>query len=153
LAYLNQRDIQIEKVGEITDEIFDVVKRLVPKIGTHKPLPTRDELIALVESESSTLWVARYPDENGVIAGMLTISIYRVPTGVRSIVEDVAVDSNFRRKGIAKALMQTAIEFAREAGANGVALTSNHQREAANLLYQSLGFERRTTNAYYFRLK
>ena len=143
----------IEKVIQITDEVFDAVAQLVPEIGVHKPLPSRDELIALVESESSTLWVARYPDESDSIVGMLTISIYRVPTGVRSIVEDVAVNSNFRRKGIAKALMQTAIKFAREAGANGVSLTSNPMREAANLLYQTIGFQRRETNAYFFKLE
>jgi ribosomal protein S18 acetylase RimI-like enzyme len=144
----------IETVTVVTGEILDAVHRLIPEIGVYtKPLPSRDDLIALVQSESSTLMVARYPDENGVIAGMLTISLYRVPTGIRSIVEDVAVVSNYRRRGIAKALMQTAIEFARAAGANGVALTSGPKREAANSLYQALGFERRETNSYILKLK
>ena len=143
----------IEKVNQITDEILEAIHRLIPEIGTHKPLPTRDELVALVESESSTLWVARHPDHAGPIVGMLTISIYRVPTGVRSIVEDVAVDSTHRRKGIARALMETAIEFTRAAGANGVSLTSNPKRAAANLLYQSMGFERRETNSYLYTIK
>jgi len=144
--------MHIEKIANITDEVFEAVKRLVPEIGTHKPLPTREELTTLVRSEASTLWIARYPDQAGPIAGMLTISLYRVPTGVRSIVEDVAVDSNFRRLGIAKALMQAAIEFARAAGANNVALTSHPKRQAANQLYQSIGFERRETNSYTYRL-
>ncbi len=143
--------MEIEKVSTVTDEVMDAVLRLVPDLGAHKAPPTREELTALVESDSSTLWVARYPDRTGQIAGMLTITIYRVPTGLRSIVEDVAVDPVFRRKGIAKALMLAAIEYARQAGANGVALTSNPKREAANLLYQSLGFARRETNAYFFR--
>jgi GNAT superfamily N-acetyltransferase len=143
----------IEKIPEITDEIFEAIRRLVLEIGTHKPLPTRDELTALVGSESSTLWVARYPDRNSGIVGMFTITIYRVPTGLRSIVEDVAVDSNFRRRGIARALMETAIKFAWNVGANGVALTSNPKREAANRLYQSMGFELRKTNAYFYAFK
>ena len=143
----------VEKVVEVIDEIFESVCRLVPEIGAHKPAPTYEELTALVDSEASALWIARFPDETGIIAGMLTISIYRVPTGLRSIVEDVAVDSNFRRRGIAKALMAAAIAFAREAGASSVALTSNPQRVAANLLYQSMGFERRETNAYFYKLK
>jgi ribosomal protein S18 acetylase RimI-like enzyme len=142
----------VERVLDVTDEILSAVHRLVPEIGTHKPLPTRDELTALVRSEASTLWIARYPDQSGTIAGMLTISLYRVPTGLRSIVEDVAVASNLRRKGIARALMQAAIDFARACGANGIALTSNPRREAANRLYLSLGFERRETNSYFFRL-
>jgi len=81
------------------------------------------------------------------------MNLYRVPTGVRSIVEDVAVASNYRRKGIARALMSTALEFVRAAGANGIALTSNPKRESANLLYQSMGFERRETNSYFYKIK
>jgi ribosomal protein S18 acetylase RimI-like enzyme len=144
--------MHIERVTECTGEIFAAVLRLIPYIGAHKVLPTQPEIESLLKSESSVLWVARYPDLAGTIAGMLTTAIYRVPTGLRSIVEDVVVEPNFRRLGIARALLQTAIDFARKAGANGVALTSNPKREAANLLYQSLGFERRHTNSYFYRL-
>jgi ribosomal protein S18 acetylase RimI-like enzyme len=143
----------IEKVLEVSDELFHAVNRLIPQLGLHKIALTRDELTALVKSESSTLWAARYPDATGGIAGILTLAIYRVPTGLRSIVEDVVVDENLRRRGIAEALLSIAIEFARDAGVDGVALTSNPKREAANLLYQSLGFERRETNSYFYKIK
>ena len=149
---LNLFEMYVEKVTEISDEIFDAILRLTPHLGSHKVIPTREEMVSLIKSESSTLWIAKYPDQSGTIAGILTIAIYRVPTGLRSIVEDVVVDPNFRRLGIAKALLQSAINFARDAGANGVALTSNPKREAANLLYQSLGFEQRSTNSYFYRL-
>ena len=143
----------IEKASQLTEEIFDAVRRLVPFLGTHKPIPSRADLTLLLDSGTSMLLLARFPASDSPIAGMLTISIYRVPTGVRSIVEDVVVDTAFRGKGIAKALMQSAIEIAREAGANGVALTSNPQRVEANQLYLSLGFHRRETNAYFLPLK
>ena len=143
----------IEKVSEITEEILNAVESLVPQLGAHKTPPTWDELNALVTSEASTLLIARYPDESGKIAGILTLSVYRVPTGIRSIVEDVIVDENMRRRGIAEALMLHAIGLAREAGANGVALTSNPKREAANKLYQSMGFQKRETNAYFYKLE
>ena len=145
--------MHIEKVHDVSDELLEALKRLIPELGIHKLPPTPDELLSLINSESSTLWIARYPDETGVIAGMLTRAVYQVPTGMRSIVEDVVVDPNFRRRGIAEALLHSAIEFARESGANGMALTSNPQREAANKLYQSMGFERRETNSYFFRIK
>ncbi len=145
--------MHIELVSELTDEIFESVKHLVPELGAHKPLPTREELIALINSEASKLWVARESDSLSLIIGMLTLTVYRVPTGIRSIVEDVAVDSNYRRQGIARALMEAAISFARKAGASVLTLSSNPQREAANLLYQSMGFERRNTNAYLYKLK
>ena len=143
----------IEKISELTDEIYETVCSLVPQLGTHKVIPSRDEVTALISSEASVLLVARYPDEQSEIVGMLTISIYRVPTGIRSIVEDVIVDSSMRRLGIAKRLMEAAIELARDAGANGVSLTSNSQRVEANLLYQNIGFAKRETNAYFYKLK
>ena len=67
--------------------------------------------------------------------------------------EDVVVDETARRKGIGQALVRHAIELARAAGADGVSLTSNRQREAANQLYQSMGFQLRQTNPYFYRLK
>jgi ribosomal protein S18 acetylase RimI-like enzyme len=85
--------------------------------------------------------------------GILCLTIYRVPTGLRSIIEDVIVDESARRQRIGEALVHFAIDLARAAGADGVSLTSNPQREAANQLYQSIGFELRKTNPYYYRLK
>jgi GNAT superfamily N-acetyltransferase len=145
--------MDIEVVTEVTGELHDAVQRLIPLLGFHKSKPSRDDLAALVGSDSSSLLVARFPNENSQIVGILTISIYRVPTGIRSIVEDVVVDKGYRGKGIAKALLQHAIEIARKAGANGVALTSNPKRVEANQLYLALGFEKRETNSYFFKTK
>lgn len=145
--------MHIEKVEEITEEVYKAVCKLVPQLGSHKVVPTFDELTVLVKSDASTLLVARYPELDSYIVGILTISVYRVPTGVRSIVEDVIVDDSMRRLGIARALMNGAIEIARDAGANGISLTSNSQRVAANLLYQNLGFSKRETNAYFYKLQ
>jgi ribosomal protein S18 acetylase RimI-like enzyme len=58
-----------------------------------------------------------------------------------------------RRKGIGEALMLRALDLAREAGARGLSLTSRPDREAANQLYQSMGFDLRKTNAYHYKLK
>lgn len=144
--------MHIEKASHLTPEIFEAVRRLVPLLGTHKPLPSWEDLTLLLNSSASSLLLARYPAPTSPIAGMLTLTLYRVPTGTRSIVEDVVVDTAYRNKGIAKALLRVAIEMARQAGANGVSLTSNPRRVEANQLYLSLGFHKRETNAYFFPL-
>ena len=145
--------VYIEEVSEATRELHEALQRLIPQLGSHKTPPTFGELNKLIQSESSTLLVARAPDENGSIAGILSLTIYRVPTGLRSIIEDVVVDENLRRRGIGEALVRRAIELAREAGASEVSLTSRPDRESANQLYQSMGFELRKTNPYFYRLK
>ena len=126
---------------------------MVPQLGAHKSILALGDLNALIRSESSTLLIARHSDEKSEIVGMLTLTIYRVPTGIRSIVEDVIVDEKFRRRGIAQALLSHAIHMAKDAGADGVSLTSNPGRTAANQLYQAMGFEKRETNAYFYKLQ
>ncbi len=143
----------IEIVSEVTEELHEALRRLVPQLGAHKVPPAWEELKEIIESESSTLLVARESDGSGPIEGILCITVYRVPTGLRSIIEDVVVDEKARRRGIGEALVRHAIELARAAGADGVSLTSNPQREAANQLYRAMGFQLRQTNPYFYRLK
>ena len=143
----------IGKVSEVTEELQQALQRLIPQLTAHRNPPTWEELTQLVNSESSTLLVARNTQENGEIIGMLSLILYRVPTGIRSIVEDVVVDEERRGQGIGKALLGYAIKLAGEAGADGIALTSNPRRVTANQMYQSMGFELRNTNAYFDKLK
>ena len=143
----------IGKVSDLTDKLYEALQHLIPQIGIHKTPPTREELSALLKAQGATLLIACEPDESGEIVGILSLTVYRVPTGLRSIVEDVVVDEKMRRRGIGEALVRHAIDLARDAGVNGVSLTSNPQREAANQLYQSMGFERRNTNPYFYKLK
>ena len=143
----------IGKVSAATEEIHKALQRLVPQLGAHKVPPTWEELNDLIQSEASTLLVAREPDRESPIAGILCLTVYRVPTGIRSIIEDVIVDQTMRRRGIGEGLLHHAIDLAREAGAEGISLTSNPQREAANELYRSMGFQLRQTNPYFYKLK
>lgn len=143
----------IEKIAGVSEELLAAFSRLIPQLSLEKISPTQDELTAILNSSGTSLLVARLPNEDGEIVGMLTLVIYRVPTGTRSIIEDVVVDGRHRNKGIAKAMMFRAIELAREAGADNISLTSNPKREAANLLYQRMGFQQRETNLYIYHPK
>lgn len=58
-----------------------------------------------------------------------------------AIVEDVCVDDQLHRRGIGRAMMQFAMEFARERGCYKLSLSSNASRERAHTFYRSLGFE------------
>lgn len=142
--------MQIEFVIKADEELWQAFQRLVPQLTNNNPSPSLNDLDALVRDSSSTLMIAR--NEKNVIVGALTLTIYRVPTGIRSIIEDVIVDSSARGQGVGEALMNRAIELAREKGAKNISLTSNPMREAANRLYLRVGFEKRQTNAYQIKL-
>jgi ribosomal protein S18 acetylase RimI-like enzyme len=87
-----------------------------------------------------------------VIAGSLTLAVFRIPTGVRAWIEDVVVDGSARGHGVGEALNKAALDEARLRGAVTVDLTSRPSREAANRLYQRLGFVARETNVYRYTL-
>jgi ribosomal protein S18 acetylase RimI-like enzyme len=139
---------QIEIATQASDELMEAMARLVPQLTVRQP-PSHDELLALIRSESSTLLLARGDDRS--IVGIGCVSVYRVPTGIRAIIEDVVVDSLARGRGLGEALTRACLEQARMKGAVAVTLTSNPSREAANRLYLRMGFTRRETNAYIYR--
>ena len=138
--------LRVEEATEASVDVEDAVRRLLPQLSvTAPPLVTQD-LEAIVESPTTRLLLAR--DDEGNVHGMLTLVVIRTPTGVRAHIEDVVVDEQSRGKGAGELLTKEALKLAHEAGARAVDLTSSPQREAANRLYQRLGFERRETNVY-----
>src|SRR5436190_19164336 len=104
----------IGKISELTDELYEALQHLIPQMGIHKTPPTRDELSALLNAQGATLLIAREPDASGGIVGVLSLTVYRVPTGLRSIVEDVVVDETMRQRGIGEPLVRHAIDIARD---------------------------------------
>ena len=137
----------------VDDEIFDAFARLVPQLSSTAKIPTREELEAMVNSDSSIVLIARDPEQGGKIVGSLTLVVFRVPTGIRAWIEDVVVDGAERGKGIGEALTRYALDVARERRAKNVDLTSRPSREAANRLYQRVGFELRQSNLYRYKLE
>ena len=141
--------MQIDIVTQVDEELYTAFQCLIPQLTNNNPPPSLNDLADLVRDASSTLMVAR--DDYGKIVGALTLTVYRVPTGIRSIIEDVIVDTSARGQGIGDALMKYAIDLAHEKGAQNISLTSNPMREAANRLYLRVGFKKRKTNAYQYK--
>ena len=89
----------------------------------------------------------------GRLVGTLTLVTFRIPTGVRAWIEDVVVDDAARGHGVGEQLNRFALDIARQKGAKTVDLTSRPSREAANRLYQRIGFVPRDTNVYRYDLE
>ena len=79
---------------------------------------------------------------------MQTLVTFPIPTGLRAWIEDVVVDESARGRGVGAALSRAAVRLARAASARTIDLTSRPSREAANRLYQRLGFQLRDTSVY-----
>ena len=139
----------IEIATESTNELVQAMAVLSPQLSKSNPPPSRTDLNAIIASEASVLFIARV---NGKIAGALTLATFRIPTGVRAWIEDVVVDADARGHGVGEALNMAAIAEARSRGAITVELTSRPSREAANRLYQRIGFVQRETNIYRYSI-
>ena len=143
-------EIRIEVATSVTDELVAAFERLVPQLSSSSPPPTREHLARIVDSDSCSLLIARDREQ---IVGSLTLVVFPIPTGGRAWIEDVVVDSSARGKGVGEALNLMALEIARAEGAVTVDLTSRPSREAANRLYQRIGFVKHDTNVYRYDLK
>lgn len=141
--------VEIEIARSVDDELMEAFARLIPQLSSSNPPPSQQELEEIVGSPATVLFVARI---EGRIVGSLTLALFRIPTGLRAWIEDVVVDGEARGHGVGEALNMAALAEARKHGAVTVDLTSRPSREAANRLYQRLGFVARETNVYRFEL-
>ncbi len=146
-------NVQIIEAVEVTPELVAAFERLIPQLSSSNPAPTETELAAICESDASVLLIAVDREADDRILGSLTLAWFRIPTGVRAWIEDVVVDEEARGHGVGELLNRAALDRAREMGAKTVDLTSRPSREAANRLYQRIGFVARDTNVYRFSLE
>ena len=141
----------IEEATEATEELVDAIARLLPLLSRSAPAPSAESLGQLVASPATTLLIVR-DGVSGSIVGTLTLALFRIPTGTRAWIEDVIVSDSVQGRGCGELLTRAALDAAAAAGARTVELTSRPGREAANRLYQKLGFKLRETNVYRYEL-
>lgn len=141
--------VVVEQATIANAELIEAFQRLIPQLSSSNPPPTQEELAEIIAAPSTVLFIARL-DEH--IVGTLTLATFRIPTGVRAWIEDVVVDSAARGHAVGEALNQAAILEAHHRGAITVDLTSRPSREAANRLYQRIGFVARDTNVYRYNV-
>lgn len=140
-------DVEVVVVREATTEIVQAMDLLLPQLSTTATPLDAPALERLVSSQATTVLVARV---DGTIVGMLTLVMFRVPTGLRARIEDVVVDESARGHGVGSALTQEALRLAQRDGARTVDLTSRPSRTAAIRLYERLGFRPRDSRLYRF---
>ena len=141
-------EIRIEEATEMFEGLMPAMAGLVGQLSSSASVPSPAEIEEIVRSPACHLLLAR--DAGGAIVGMLTLVVFRIPTGVRARIEDVVVDQDARGRGVGEKLSLDAIRIANELGARTVDLTSRPSREAANRLYRRLGFVERESNVYRF---
>ena len=112
----------------------------------------REWIEELFEMEPLDEWVLTHPDEailekggaiimaeyDGIPAG--TVALRKLDEKTFEFTK-MAVDRNFRRRGIAEAISYASFRKAKELGANKILLYSNTKNAGAVKLYEKIGFE------------
>ncbi len=137
--------MKIKKIDRVDEFVMEALVNLLPQLTGREDAHNKEDIEIIVKDNKSHLFMAI---EDGVILGSLTLVLYRIPTSLKGIIEDVVVDGDARGKGVATKLMERAIKTARDNGATKIELTSNPTRVAANRMYKKLGFKLRETNFY-----
>ena len=112
------------------------------------PWPERSYRFELTENPASRCWVAEVttPERQKQIAGM---------TVLWQIIDEahigtLAVDPNFRRQGIAKRMLARVLREASGEGIQKVFLEVRRNNSAAQLLYESFGFQVSSIRRHYY---
>ncbi len=130
--------MNIYRITTPSDALIEAFERLLPQLSSSAQTPSNEAITALLSNDNTHLFVA---EEEGIIAGMLTLAIVELPTGRKAWIEDVVVDSTFRGRKIGEALVERAKSEASALGVKKLYLTSNPSRKAAHALYAKCGFE------------
>jgi len=134
----------MEKLLRYTDSDFTDLVILMQELSSNIVF-TRESLERMLAALNSHLYVIR---EEGRIVACACLCIFHQPFSTDATIESVVVSSKMRGKGLGRKLMEHLIDEAARMKVDCIHLTSNPKREAANVLYQKMGFERKETNCY-----
>ncbi len=137
--------IKIEQLLNVTTKSLEEINALIPQLSSTAQQLTYARLLEMVKNERATTLVAK---DGQKIVGIGMVVIYNVPTEKRAWLEEIIVDESCRGQGLGERISKELIEIAKRERVSRVYLSSGPQREAANKLYQKLGFEKKETNVY-----
>ena len=99
----------------------------------------------MIISKGGFIWLAKTGDD---IVG--TVALIKETDEIFELAK-MAVDDEFKGRGISKILIETAINKAKQLGAKKLELFSNHQLIAALQLYKKYGFTQIEVSNYSFK--
>ena len=131
-----------------TDSDFTDLASLMQELSSNIVF-TRESLERMLADSNSHLYVIR---EEGRIVACESLCIYHQPFSTDATIESVVVSSKMRGRGLGRKLMEHLLAEAARMKVDCIHLTSNPKREAANALYQKMGFEKKETNCYMMKI-
>ncbi len=130
----------IEIREAISDDYQSLYELNRDEMGYDYPLDkTKEKLLRLLQSSSDKIFVAV---DGGKVIGYIHVNDYDTLYAPHfKNVMGIAVSAEYKRKGVGRALISKAEEWARESGAEGIRLVSGSSRTGAHEFYRRCGYE------------
>jgi hypothetical protein len=111
--------IEVAVASSVDDELIAAFSRLIPQLSRGAAVPTPDLIREIVRGSGQHGGDRARPPRQWRIVGMLTLIVFRIPTGVRAWIEDVVVDVNNERAWCGRSVevrRRSVVQLARALG-------------------------------------
>lgn len=150
IASMEIKRITVSESGLVID-LFDKYRVFYKQ--TSDLVLAKEFIQTRLGNNKSVIFVALIRDDDKMIPVGFT-QLYPTYSSVRAmknwILNDLYVDTDYRKQGIGENLIKTAMEFAKENGAKFVELSTAVNNYTAQSLYKAVGFEKKEPDTDFF---
>jgi len=120
-----------------TTRILDLLE-LIP---ANAEMTSADRYAAVLRLREGMAIEVLVAEVDGRVAGFVALSFIRVLSGLRVLIDDMAVDPVYQRHGIGAALLEAAMQESDRRGATHLIVDTSRGDSAARAFYRACGFE------------
>lgn len=119
------------------DKVYELLNTLYENKLKYKQF---EEIYKLKLNDENSYYIVAIEDNKiiGVLTSEIQVKLHRAKK--QSFIEDLIVDETYRNKGVGKALLQNAVNYAKNTDCEVVELTSYINNENAHRFYENNGF-------------
>jgi len=128
-------------IREARSEDAGRVLELLPLIPANASLSPAEIQAAAQRFRESLAMDVLVAEVDGEVVGFLVLSFVPAISGLRALIDDLAVDPTYRRQGIGAALVEAAVQQADRRGATHLLVDTSRGDPVAQEFYQACGFE------------
>lgn len=134
-------DFSIERITTINDDVIEATRRLSSQLGSSNQVTISQEYLESITENPDNYWLMARRESDARFIGMASLFIMRLPTNVRSFLENVVVDEESRGQGVGLALSRRAFEIANSQNVNTLRAQAGTQNEVSRSMLQKAGFK------------
>jgi len=128
-------------IREARPEDEERVLNLLPLIPANEAMTSAEKEAAAQRFRESLSIDVLVAEVDGTVVGFLVLAFVPALSGLRALIDDQAVDPDYRRQGLGAALVEAAIQRASRRGATHLLVDTSRGDPAARDFYKACGFE------------